>query len=215
MLDVTGCAHLFGGEAALARDLVRRLGRAGLCRRASRSPIRSAARGRWRAIGEGQSIVPRGEDAERDRAPAPRGAAPRRRDRRRRWRRSASSASPMCSTARARRSRRASARRSCAASIRRSAATTSRSRRACRCRPRWPSSAFAEPIALERDVLGTIERLAAKLGARAGAARRRRAAVAGRAVPHRRQGVPHRGRHRRAAARCRRASATCSPTGSA
>ena len=35
----------------------------------------------------------------------------------------------------------------------------------------------------------------------AGAARRRRAAVAGRAVPHRWQGVSHRGRHQRAAAR--------------
>ena len=30
LLDITGCAHLFGGEAALARDLVRRLGARGL-----------------------------------------------------------------------------------------------------------------------------------------------------------------------------------------
>ena len=29
-LDISGCAHLFGGEAALARDLMRRLGSAGL-----------------------------------------------------------------------------------------------------------------------------------------------------------------------------------------
>src|SRR5262245_13196677 len=29
-LDITGCAHLFGGEAALARDLKRRLGERGL-----------------------------------------------------------------------------------------------------------------------------------------------------------------------------------------
>src|SRR5439155_22623576 len=29
MLDVTGCAHLFGGEAALADDLVRRLAKQG------------------------------------------------------------------------------------------------------------------------------------------------------------------------------------------
>ena len=36
---------------------------------------------------------------------------------------------------------------------------------AAACRPRSPSSAFAEPIAHERDVLGTIEQLAAKLGA--------------------------------------------------
>src|SRR6478672_7380908 len=30
LLDVTGCAHLFGGEAALCRDLVERLARQGL-----------------------------------------------------------------------------------------------------------------------------------------------------------------------------------------
>src|SRR5882757_8713394 len=30
LLDVTGCAHLFGGEAALARDLVARLTNQGL-----------------------------------------------------------------------------------------------------------------------------------------------------------------------------------------
>ena len=30
LLDVTGCAHLFGGEAALARDLVTRLAQQGL-----------------------------------------------------------------------------------------------------------------------------------------------------------------------------------------
>ena len=35
LLDVTGCAHLFGGETALARDLVRRLGSRGLQARAA------------------------------------------------------------------------------------------------------------------------------------------------------------------------------------
>src|ERR1041384_3871340 len=35
LLDVTGCAHLFGGETALARDLVRRLGAQGLQARAA------------------------------------------------------------------------------------------------------------------------------------------------------------------------------------
>lgn len=35
LLDVTGCAHLFGGEKALARDLVRRLGQRGLQARAA------------------------------------------------------------------------------------------------------------------------------------------------------------------------------------
>src|SRR6478735_5095104 len=35
LLDVTGCAHLFGGETALARDLVRRLEARGLQARAA------------------------------------------------------------------------------------------------------------------------------------------------------------------------------------
>ena len=35
MLDITGCAHLFGGEAALCRDLVARLARQGLRSRAA------------------------------------------------------------------------------------------------------------------------------------------------------------------------------------
>ena len=35
LLDVTGCAHLFGGETALARDLSRRLGERGLQARAA------------------------------------------------------------------------------------------------------------------------------------------------------------------------------------
>jgi protein ImuB len=34
MLDITGCAHLFGGEAALGRDIVRRLAQQGLAARA-------------------------------------------------------------------------------------------------------------------------------------------------------------------------------------
>src|ERR1051325_3497474 len=35
LLDIAGCAHLFGGETALARDLVRRLGAQGLQARAA------------------------------------------------------------------------------------------------------------------------------------------------------------------------------------
>ena len=35
MLDITGCAHLFGGEAALGHDLVRRLALQGLAARAA------------------------------------------------------------------------------------------------------------------------------------------------------------------------------------
>jgi len=34
-LDITGCAHLFGGEAAFCGDIVRRLGRQGLTARAA------------------------------------------------------------------------------------------------------------------------------------------------------------------------------------
>ena len=82
----------------------------------------------------------------------------------RRSRRSGSSASPMCSTVRARRSRRASAhdfvrRLDQALGIEDEPIT-----------PRLPLPAalaeqrFPEPIAHERDVLGTIERLAARLG---------------------------------------------------
>jgi protein ImuB len=35
VLDITGCAHLFGGEAALGRDIVRRLAMQGFCARAA------------------------------------------------------------------------------------------------------------------------------------------------------------------------------------
>ena len=35
MLDITGCAHLFGGEAALGRDLLRRLAAQGFHARAA------------------------------------------------------------------------------------------------------------------------------------------------------------------------------------
>ena len=35
MLDITGCAHLFGGEAAFCGDIVQRLGRQGFAARAA------------------------------------------------------------------------------------------------------------------------------------------------------------------------------------
>ena len=44
MLDITGCAHLFGGEAALARDLVARLARQGFQARAA---IADTVGGAW------------------------------------------------------------------------------------------------------------------------------------------------------------------------
>jgi protein ImuB len=61
MLDITGCAHLFGGEAAMARDLVARLARQGLQARAAVADTVGCAWGVARYEGEGgRFIVPRG-----------------------------------------------------------------------------------------------------------------------------------------------------------
>lgn len=58
-LDVTGCAHLFGGEAALARDLLERLARHGLRARAAIADTVGCA---WAVARYGeQRIVPVGE----------------------------------------------------------------------------------------------------------------------------------------------------------
>src|SRR3954454_4363606 len=63
-LDVTGCAHLFGGEAALARDLLTRLRRQGF---AARAAVADTPGGAWAVARYGaqghrdQGIVPRGE----------------------------------------------------------------------------------------------------------------------------------------------------------
>ena len=58
-LDVTGCAHLFGGEAALARDLLTRLSRQGFRARAAIADTAGCA---WGLARHGkQAIVPRGE----------------------------------------------------------------------------------------------------------------------------------------------------------
>ena len=140
LLDVTGCAHLFGGEAALARDLVHAARAAGPAR-----PRRDRRHGRLR-LGRRALWQTRHRPARRNRsgraAAADRGAARRCRDRRGSENLRPRPASPISPRARARRSPRASARRCCSASIRRWAMPTSRSRRACRCRPPWPSSAF-------------------------------------------------------------------------
>ena len=218
MLDITGCAHLFGGEAALARDLRLRLRAPGLSGarrgrrhrrlRLGRGALRQVRRS-CRAARRSAALLPLPVAALRIDAEIVAALAHHRPQARRRRRR----------RGRARRSPRASARRFCAASTRRSAARTSRSRRACRCRPPWPSSAFAEPIALEADVLGTIEHLAHELGARAGAARRGRApdrrwrcsaptarCTASRSAPARRCATP------RASARCSRSGSPRSAT---
>ena len=62
LLDVTGCAHLFGGEAALARDLVARLAQQGLRARAAVADTVGCAWGVAR-YGNDRGIVPRGETA--------------------------------------------------------------------------------------------------------------------------------------------------------
>ena len=56
VLDITGCAHLFGGEAALARDLVMRLARQGFARACRGRRHRRLRLGRgavWRFRGAG------------------------------------------------------------------------------------------------------------------------------------------------------------------
>jgi protein ImuB len=58
-LDVTGCAHLFGGEAALARDLVTRLSNQGF---RARIAVADTAGGAWGVARYGKpAIVPPGE----------------------------------------------------------------------------------------------------------------------------------------------------------
>ena len=63
LLDVTGCAHLFGGEAALARDLVTRLAHQGLRARVAVADTVGCA---WGVARYGKpGIVPRGETGTR------------------------------------------------------------------------------------------------------------------------------------------------------
>jgi protein ImuB len=61
MLDISGCAHLFGGEQALGRDLIRRLLAQGIHTRAAIASTPGAARAVAR-FGEG-GIVPAGGEA--------------------------------------------------------------------------------------------------------------------------------------------------------
>ena len=59
-LDVTGCAHLFGGEAALCRDLTRRLGARGL---QARGAVAGTVGCAWGVARYGApSIVPSGDE---------------------------------------------------------------------------------------------------------------------------------------------------------
>ena len=188
LLDITGCAHLFGGEAALCRDLVARLARQGFHARAAVADTVGCA---WAVAryGDDAPIVAERRDRGSRLAAAARGAADRCRTPSPRSRRSASSASPISPSARARRSPRASARARAAASIRRSAANDEP------ITPRLPVPAamaeqrFPDPIAREDDVLGTIEHLARELARvleRRGEGAR---LMQARAVPRRRQGA--------------------------
>jgi len=71
LLDVTGCAHLFGGEAELVRDLMRRMARHGLAARAALAATAGAAFALARH-GEGRAVVvPAGEELAALLAPLP------------------------------------------------------------------------------------------------------------------------------------------------
>ena len=60
-LDITGCAHLFGGEAAMARDLVMRLSHQGFAVRVAVADTVGCA---WAVARYGKAgIVPKGESA--------------------------------------------------------------------------------------------------------------------------------------------------------
>ena len=65
MLDITGCAHLFGGEAALAGDLVMRLKRQGFAARVAIADTAGAASAVARFGSEAIVAVPPGGMAER------------------------------------------------------------------------------------------------------------------------------------------------------
>lgn len=57
LLDITGCAHLFGGEAAMSRDIVMRLSRQGF---SARSAVADTVGAAWAAAHYAQdSIVPK------------------------------------------------------------------------------------------------------------------------------------------------------------
>jgi protein ImuB len=162
LLDVTGCAHLFGGEAALAGDLARRLGQRGLQTRVAVADTVGCA---WAAARfDEASIVPSG-DERKTIAPLPLAAL----------RLSPDIIEALAQVGLKRiadvldRPRAPLAARFGAAFVRRIDQALGRDDEPIT--PRLPIPAamaeqrFADPIALERDVLGTIERLAGKLGA--------------------------------------------------
>ena len=64
LLDITGCAHVFGGEATLRRRVLSRLARAGLTAHASIAGTPDAARALVRFGGGKVDIVPEGKDTD-------------------------------------------------------------------------------------------------------------------------------------------------------
>jgi protein ImuB len=160
LLDVTGCAHLFGGEAALAADLVRRLGAQGYQARVAVADTVGCA---WAVARFGESIiVPFGETLNAI-APLPLAA----------MRLPSDTIAALAQVGLKRiadvleRPRAPLAARFGAEFVRRLDQALGRDDEPIA--PRLPIPAaiaeqrFAEPIALERDVLGTIEKLAGKL----------------------------------------------------
>ena len=217
MLDITGCAHLFGGEAALCRDIVRRLALQGFAR-----PRGDRRHGRLR-LGGGALRRLASDSACR------------------RGIRAAGASLLALPLAALRIAPDVVIAALAQVGLKRIADVLERPRAPLAARfgehfvrridqalgredepitPRLPvppyvaERRFADPILLEADVLRTIEQLAHELARllerRGEGARRPRS----RAVPHRRQGAPDRGRHRRAAARSRAHPARCSPSGS-
>jgi protein ImuB len=162
MLDVTGCAHLFGGEAALAADLARRLGQRGIQTRVAVADTVGCA---WAVARFGKSIIVPTDETANAVTPLPLAAL----------RLSPRTLEALLQVGLKRiadvldRPRAPLAARFGAQFVRRIDQALGRDDEPIT--PRLPVPAalaeqrFAEPIALERDVLGTIERLAGKLGA--------------------------------------------------
>ena len=199
-LDVTGCAHLFGGEAALARDLVTRLTQQGLRARVAIADTVGCA---WGVARYGKpGIVPRGETRA---AVLPLPIAALRVDAETVADLKTSGLTSIADLA-ARPRAPFAARFGKALLLRLDQALGDADEPIT---PRLPLPAamaeqrFPEPIAREADVLGTIEHLGRQLVRRARSARRGRAVVSGGAVSRRRQGASARDRHRLPAARSR------------
>ena len=99
LMDITGCAHLYGGEAALIADLSARLERASF---AFSIAVASSIGAAFAAARYGAAGSHTNGDERKVLSPLPLAALRLRRKRSPRWRASASNASPTSSTCRAR-----------------------------------------------------------------------------------------------------------------